>query len=228
MKLSKEDWRNLPRPALAWSYAVWFCVLPMALFLAACAQRDALPTADENVAADQHLPFEGTSDKGGIFPTGSLAPAAIPAGTPVAVHLRATLSSATARSGDSFEATLLEPIIVRGQTLAPRGTILAGRVQEARPAGPLQDSGYMRLALTAVSLQGRSFSIQTSSIFLKGGLPQKHDLRVTTAAQRKTTLLGASIASGSAVPVPYASVNQDAAVAPGRLLTFRLVQPLLF
>jgi hypothetical protein len=214
MKLSKEDWRNLPRPALAWSYAVWFCVLPMALFLAACAQRDALPTADENVAADQHLPFEGTSDKGGIFPTGSLAPAAIPAGTPVAVHLRATLSSATARSGDSFE--------------APRGTILAGRVQEARPAGPLQDSGYMRLALTAVSLQGRSFSIQTSSIFLKGGLPQKHDLRLTTAAQRKTTLLGASIASGNAAPVPYASVNQDAAVAPGRLLTFRLVQPLLF
>jgi hypothetical protein len=216
MKLLKKDWRNLTR----------FWVLPMALFLVGCAQHHGLPTPGDNTAADQHLPFDGTADKGGIYPAGSLAPTAIPAGTPVTVHLKASLSSATARSGDSFEAALLEPIIVRGQTLAPRGTILAGRVLEARPAGPLQDSGYMRLALTAVSLNGKSLPIQTSSIFLKGGLQRKHDLRVTTAAERKTTLLGASIGSSAAAPVPYASLNQDVAVAPERHLTFHLVQPL--
>ena len=216
MKLSKKVWRNLTR----------FCILPLALLLAGCAQHDSLPAPADNAAADQHLPFDGASDKGGIFPTGSLAPTAIPAGTPVTVHLQASLSSATARSGDSFEARLLEPFIVRGQTLAPRGTILVGRVLQARPAGPPQDSGYMRLALTAVSLNGKSLPIQTSSIFLKGGLRQKHDLGVTAAAERKTTLLGASTATSAEAPLPYATFNQDVAVAPGRHLTFRLVQSL--
>jgi hypothetical protein len=218
MKLSKRNRRNL----------TGFCVLPMALFLATCAQHDGLPTPGENAAADQHLPFDGTSDKGGIFPTGSLAPTVIPVGTPVTVHLKAGLSSATARSGDSFQAMLLEPIIVRGETLAPRGAILEGRVLEARPAGPLQDSGYMRLALTAVSLNGKSLSIQTSSIFLKGGLRQKHDLRVTAAGSRQPALLGASIGSAATAPMPYATLNQDVAVAPERHLTFRLVQSLPF
>ena len=220
MRLSKEDWRNP-----TWLHLSGFCVLLMALFLAGCAQRDGLPTSGDNTAVDQHLPFDGTSDKGGIFPTGSLVPTAIPAGTAVTVHLKAELSSATARSGEHFEATLLEPIIVRGQILAPRGTILGGRVQEARPAGRLQDSGYMRLALTAVSLNGKSFSIQTSSMFLKGGLHQKQAPRVTTAAERKTTLLGASIGSSVAAPMPYGILNQDVTVAPERHLTFRLVWP---
>ena len=96
---------------------------------------------EESVSADQHLPFDATSDKGGISPTGSLAPAAIPAGTPVTIHLRLSLSSASSRAGDPFEAVLDEPIVVRGHTLAPRGAILSGRVLDARASDPFQEAG---------------------------------------------------------------------------------------
>ena len=89
MTLSNGNWRN----------AAVFSVLLMGLILAGCSRRESLPGIEENAAADQHLPFEAASDKGGIFPTGSLTPTAIPAGTPITIHVRLSLSSASSRPG---------------------------------------------------------------------------------------------------------------------------------
>ena len=158
MKSSDGCWRNV---------AVLSVVLSRLMTLAGCSQHEGVPTSEQTAPADQHLPFDGTSDTGGIFPTGSLTPTAIPAGTPIAVRLRTSLSSATSRPGDSFEAVLDEPIVVRGKIVAPGGANLTGKVLDAKAAGKFQEPGYMRLALTAVSLNGRSLPIQTSSIFVK-------------------------------------------------------------
>jgi hypothetical protein len=155
-------------------------VLLMGLTLAGCSQHDSTPASEEAASMDQHLPFDGRSDKAGIFPTGSLTPTAIPAGTPVAVRLQTSLSSATARSGDAFEATLDEPILVRGRVVAPRGAKVTGIVLDARAAGELQEAGYMRLALTAVVLDGQPLPMQTSSIFVKRGSHAKRSLNGAT------------------------------------------------
>jgi hypothetical protein len=222
--------------------AAVFSVLFIGLTLVGCSRREGLPTAEDTPIADQHLPFEGTSDKDGVFPTGSLTPTAIPAGTPVTVHLQSSLSSATSRSGDSFEAVLEEPIIVRGQMVAPRGAIVAGKVLDARASDQLEESGYMRLALTAISLSGKSLPIQTSSIFVKHGSHEKRHPKViggapmTTAAispassrrlsgSSKSVLIGASTRT-VAVSEPVYEENSDVGVTPERRLTFRLAQPL--
>jgi hypothetical protein len=166
MKLSGGSWPNS---------AVCYIML-MSLALVGCSQHESIPTSEQTASADQHLPFDATSDKAGIFPTGSLTPTAIPAGTPVAVRLRTFLSSATSRPGDSFEAVLDEPIYVRGRMVAPRGAKVTGRVLDARAASELQEAGYMRLALIAVSLNGQSLPMQTSSIFVKRGSHEKRNL----------------------------------------------------
>jgi hypothetical protein len=164
-------------------------------------------------------------------------PAAIPAGTSLAVHLKTPLSSATSRSGDAFEAVLEEPIIVLGQTIAPRGAILAGKVLEARASGPSEDAGYMRLALTGISINGEVIAIQTSSIFLKRGSHEKRNATVisgvssgqgsislastgSVGANRKAALLGASTSAA------YATENMDVGVASDRRLSFRLARSL--
>ena len=72
-------------------------VVLMSLTLAGCSQHDGTPTPSEAASMDQHLPFDGRSDKAGIFPTGSLTPTAIPAGTPLAVHLQNVASRARLR-----------------------------------------------------------------------------------------------------------------------------------
>jgi hypothetical protein len=173
MKLSGGFWPKSAVPSV-------MLALLMGLTLVGCSQHGATPAPGEIASMDQHLPFDGRSDKAGIFPTGSLTPTAIPAGTPLAVHLQTSLSSATARPGDTFEATLDEPILIRGRVVAPRGAKVAGIVLDARPGGDLQEAGYMRLALTAVDLNGQSLSVQTSSIFVKRGSHAKRTLNQAT------------------------------------------------
>lgn len=196
-----------------------FSVLMLAITLAGCSQRESLPVASGNEAANDQLPFSAASDKEGFFPTGSLTPTAIPAGTPVTIHVQLSLSSATSHSGDSFEAVLDQPIIVRGREVAPRGAIVAGKILDARASDQLQEPGYMRLALTAISINGKSFRIQTSSIFVKRGAHGNSNPTVMGGAPMSLASIGpasigaASIATASISP---ASLNK-ASISPASI-----------
>jgi hypothetical protein len=233
----------------------WRCAAVLSVVLiAGCSQHQGLPTSEETPSADQHLPFDAASDKSGIFPTGSLTPTAIPAGTPLAIRLRTPLSSATSRTGDFFEAVLDEPIVVRGRTVASRGASITGKILEAR-ASELQEPGYMRLALTAVSLNGQSLSIQTSSIFVKRR-GSRHEQNATASVvasgsqvaatidkvstpkilighistidgtgNSKAALVGASTRATMQPGADQSVEDRDVGLSSERRLTFRLAQP---
>jgi hypothetical protein len=194
MKSSGGSWPNS---------AVWFITLVsavlMILTLAGCSQHESVPISEETASADQHLPFDGRSAKAGIFPTGSLTPTAIPVGTPLAVRLRTSLSSATSRPGDSFEAILDESIYVHGVMVAPRGARVTGKVLDARAASELQEPGYMRLALTAVSLNGQSLPMQTSSIFVKRGSHAKRNSNEVIGASMSEAVIGRASVGGPSI-----------------------------
>jgi hypothetical protein len=224
------------------------------LALAGCSQHQGVPISEETANADQHLPFDGASDKGGIFPTGSLTPTAIPAGTPIEVRLRTSLSSATSQAGDSFEAVLDEPVFVRGRVVAPRGAVVAGKVLDAKASAGLQEPGYMRLALVSVSLNGQTIPIQTSNIFVKrgshreqgtnmlarspiGGVPvetvliskasiSKGPTTTSQVGNAQGTLKTASTGQINGFETDSAIENNDVGVSADRRLTFRLAQSL--
>src|SRR3954452_8582837 len=110
-------------------------VAVLSLVLTACsgvpeksanADQAAATTAAGNSAAApfSSAPAEGAEakpEKKGLFGK-SLVPTSItvPAGTVVAVRLQNSVSSATASPGDTFEAVLDEPLVVKGQTVANR------------------------------------------------------------------------------------------------------------
>ena len=89
------------------------------------------------------LPFDREAQIGGISPTNSVVPpgAQAPVGTPIVIRLRKPLSSARVHSNDSFAAILDEPLIVNDRILAERGTLVTGRVVEARIHKPSAYTG---------------------------------------------------------------------------------------
>jgi hypothetical protein len=93
-------------------------------------------------------------------------------GTPILVRLQVPLSSSLCRTGDLFKATLDEPIVSRGQTIA-KGALLTGKILEAKPSDPFREAGYLRLTLTGISLGGKSWPLQTSNVFVKGATYQR-------------------------------------------------------
>ncbi len=88
--------------------------------------------------------------------------AVIPAGTPITVRTGETISSKTAQSGDSFTATLADPITVDGREVVPAGAKVDGTIAEAKAQGKIKGAASLRLELTRLNVNGNSYPIQTS------------------------------------------------------------------
>jgi len=114
----------------------------------------------------------------------------LPEGTPIPIRLQSALSSASSHAGDTFNATIDEPVVIDGQTLVARGTPATGRVLEAKPSassrGRLLEPGYLRIVLVSLNVGGRPVMIETSSIFAKGGSREERN-PATGAASAATT-----------------------------------------
>ncbi len=176
-----------------------------------------------------------TASKHGLVPDS----VTVPAGTAVSVRLQSTLSSASNRAGDHFAATLDEPIVVDGRTIAPRGAAVSGRVVAARPSGRLHNSGYLRLALTSIVIEGKPVPIQSSSIFSSGGAHKKRNAVLigggagtgavigALAGGGKGALIGAAVGAGAGTAGAAATGKKDVTFATERRLTFRLTHDLL-
>ena len=131
-----------------------------------------------NSADSQKLPFDRPPRSSGISPSQSLIPSTtkLPEGTPIPIRLQSALSSASSHAGDMFSATIDETVAIDGETLVARGTSATGRVLEAKPSGrsfgglgSALEPGYLRIVLVSLNIGGRPITIETSSIFAKGG-----------------------------------------------------------
>lgn len=162
-------------------------ILLMLSLFCACGR----PPADNasNSADSQNLPFDRPPRSTGISPSQSLIPSAtkLPEGTPIPIRLQSALSSASSHAGDTFSATLDEPVVIDGETLIARGTPATGRVLEAKPSGRSLESslepGYLRIVLVSLNVSGKPVMIETSSIFAKGGAREERN-PATGAAPR--------------------------------------------
>lgn len=166
-----------------------FAILALmtALLSAGCARRPSVLASAEQKSGEAgdepKLPFEQPPQEGGISPTSSLVPAEtdIPAGTPLTIRLKTSISSRTSHPGDSFQAVLDEPIVLQGTRVVPAGTFLTGEVVALNRSARLHSPAYLRLKLASMALDGKTVSVQSSSIFAKAGLPPaRPDARLRT------------------------------------------------
>ena len=164
--------------------------------------------------------------------------ATVPTGTLVSVRLQQTVSSASARPGEQFVAVLDDPLVSEGKTIAPRGASVTGRVVSARRSGHLHDSGYLRLALVSVDVNGKAVPVHTSSVFAMGGSHKNRNLGLigggagagaligAIAGGGKGALIGSAVGAAAGTTGAYATGKKDVAFGAERRLTFRLTQPL--
>ena len=159
------------------------------------------PSDNSSNSEAQKLPFDRSPHTSGISPSQTLIPSTtkLPEGTPIPIRLQSALSSASSHAGDAFNATIDAPVVIDGQTLVAGGTAATGRVLEAKPAASSagkssdrssdrsSEPGYLRIVLVSLKVDGRPVTIETSSIFAKGGSREERNLApgATSGASQK-------------------------------------------
>ncbi len=162
---------------------------------------------------------------------------AIPAGTALQIRMIDSLTSATARPGQSFRATLEQSVVVNGRTLYPRGADVTGRVINAKSSGRLSAPGELELALTTIFVNGTSYPIAVEPIRMKGESHTKSN--VTTigggaatgevigaiAGGGKGAAIGAGVGAAGGTAVAAATGKKESTVESETVLGFRTVTP---
>lgn len=116
----------------------------------------------------------------------------IPKGTPITVRLESAVSSASARSGQNFNANLVRDLVVNGKTVAKAGTQAKGKIVYAKSSGRLHDPGQLTLRLTSVN----GIPVTTTSFHAKGKGHAKSNATKIGGGAAAGAVLGAVFGGG--------------------------------
>jgi hypothetical protein len=158
-------------------------------------------------------------------------------GTPINVRTQTELSTKTVKTGDTFSATLAEPILVEGQVVAPRGARVEGRVVNSDPGGRVKGLAIISVRLTQLHVGSREVAINTGTVAHKAHATKRKDAAKVGIGAGIGAAIGAIAGGGQGAAIGAASggaagtglvlaTHGDPAVVPAEsVLKFKLTAP---
>ena len=93
----------------------------------------------------------------------------VPSGTRMVIRMSETLDSKRHSSGHRFRAQLESSLVVNGVTVAPRGTMVYGRITQASTGGRAVGSAEMAVEFTDIMLDDQMYEIATQGLKAQTG-----------------------------------------------------------
>jgi hypothetical protein len=159
-------------------------------------------------------------------------------GMAVPIRLGETLSTDNNYTGDTFRATLEQPIIMNGYIIADKGSKVLGRIVEADKPGRVKGAGELILALTEINTtDGQRVAIHTESWAKEAPNSHRRDAAEigggaalgaiigALAGGGKGAAIGAGAGGAAGAGVDMATRGKPAVVPVETHLTFHLQNP---
>jgi hypothetical protein len=155
-------------------------------------------------------------------------------GTVVAVRLERALSTVRNRAGDTFEATLEEPIVVNDKPVLAEGTRFTGHVTKSTPSGRLEGRAVIGITLDAFTINGQRYPITTSLDTRRSENHKKRNIEVIgggtgigaliggIAGGGKGAAIGAAVGAGAGTGAAAATGKKDIEIPAETLFRFSL------
>ncbi len=113
----------------------------------------------------------------------------VPAGTQIVVRLIDPVNSELDSLGQTYRASVDQPVVANGETVIPRGADAVAALVDAQQSGKIQGRTVLTLDLRSITVDGRTYDITT------GGVSEASASRGARSAKviGATTALGAII-----------------------------------
>jgi hypothetical protein len=161
----------------------------------------------------------------------------IPAGTHIRITTNQELGSKISQSGETFTATVADPIVIDGRTLVRRGSTASGTVLVAKSLGRFKGQAELALRLDTIRSGGDTYNVRTSTIervekgkgkrtaVMAGGGGGFGALIGGLAGGGKGALIGALAGAGAGTAGAAFTGNKEIVIPAEDRLTFRLERP---
>ena len=161
----------------------------------------------------------------------------VPAGALLRMRINQTLTSASAKTGETFDGIVVNDVVAGGAVAIPRGATVQGKVVDAKKSGALAGRGELTLQLTQVTLGAQSYAIISDVWGQNTGDKTVHSVNSTAMGGAMGALFGAAAAGGKGAAIGAGvggalGLGASAASGSGQvyvpsegLLTFHLAQP---
>ncbi len=163
----------------------------------------------------------------------------IPAGTPIVVRMIDTVDSKQNQIGDTFRASLDEPLVVHNEVVAPKGADVEGRLSEVKEAGRIAGKAELQLELTEITIQGTRYAISTGNYEVAGEGRGSRSAKVigggaalgaiigAIAGGGKGAAIGAATGAGAGTAIQVMTKGEQVRVPSETRLSFELNRPVV-
>ena len=170
-------------------------------------------------------------------PPPSSAGLTIPADTRVTIRMIDSVDSETARLGQTFRASLDEPIIVNGQVVAQRGADVLTKLVQDQRSGRIQGRTVLTLALANIAINGERVDVTSTDVTEQSGSQGAKSAKVIGGTAALGTIIGAIAGGGKGAAIGAVSgagaggavqvltSGQKVKIPSETRLTFRLQNP---
>lgn len=142
--------------------------------------------------------------------------ATIPADTTITVRMVDSVNSETSRLGQTFMASLDEPIVVDERVIVPRGADVMTKLVDNEEAGKLQGRTVQNLALVSMNVNGQWMELSSNDVRTESGSQGSKTAKLAGGGAILGAILGGIAGGGKGAAigtVSGAAVGTGAAVA---------------
>jgi len=136
-------------------YAALLLLMAVLAIIVGCGKP---PSEDSN---NTDTSSKSSSSSGGLFSRSTTV--TVPEGTSIVVRLDQAISSKTNHSGDTFTATVAQPVSVGDKVVIPEGATATGTVVEAKARGHFKGAAILKIVLNSVTIRNTNYDVETSA-----------------------------------------------------------------
>ena len=135
--------------------------------------------------------------------TAPLAPTIVelPEGTNLVVRMIDSVDSKVNRIGQTFAASLDEPVVLNGQTVIRRGADVLVKLTDARESGKLAGRSELTLDLAAIKVKGRLVDVNTETVSRESSSRGKRTAKIVGGTAALGAIIGAIAGGGKGAAI---------------------------